>query len=419
MDILIKPEKLKGSINIIESKSDAHRVLICACLSDKKSRIYLSNRSKDIMVTIDCLRTLGATIDIYNDYIDVFPIIRTNNSINLDFNESGSTCRFLIPITTAIYNKASFSGNGRLPNRPIKDLLTTLEANGADFSSYKLPMKNYHKLKSGNFSIPGNISSQYISGLILASPLLEMDCIIDITTNIESKKYIDMTINTMKKFNINVLYDKKSYYISKNSYYSPKSKDFYIEGDWSNASFFIVAAALGADITIGNLSIDTVQGDIKILEILERFNVYHSIQNGYLSFTTDKIKATTIDISQTPDLLPILAVFATKALGVTKFINGKRLRLKESDRLKTSQMMINNLGGKAEIIDDNLIVYGTNGLLGGKVNSYNDHRIAMSASIASVISKKDIIIEDAKSIEKSYINFYDEIKSLGGDINVI
>lgn len=419
MDIKIKPSIISGEIKAIQSKSDAHRLLIASSLSDKVTKIQLSTKSKDIISTIDCLISLGANIVEKDNYLYIYPINRQYNSIYLNFNESGSSFRFLLPVATSLYNEVNFSGEGRLPERPIKDLLFTLEKNGVSFSSYKLPFKSKGKLVSGNFNLPGDVSSQYISGLLLTAPLLNSDTKINVDGVIESSQYIDMTIDTLKKFDVEVIKDNNTFLIKRDSKYKTIQEEYKIEGDWSSAAFFLAAASLGGIVRYSNLNIESKQPDKIILKILNSFGSQIIFENDDIIVYPADFNNLDIDISQCPDLVPILAILATKTDSTCYLRNGKRLRLKESDRLIATENMINSLGGKAEIRGDDLIIYGTNGLVGGEVDSYMDHRIAMAAAIGSIVSREDIIIKNAQVVDKSYPNFFDDFKALGGIYNVI
>lgn len=419
MDISIKPNIISGELKAIPSKSDAHRLLIAAALSDEVTKVRIFSKSKDIISTIDCLKELGANIEEKGDYLYIYPIVKRDSIPYLDFKESGTTYRFLLPVATALYNKVKFTGSGRLPNRPIEDLLINLEDNDVSFSSHKLPFESEGILNGGDFTLPGDISSQYISGLLLTAPLLDTDVNIDIKGNLESNRYIDMTIDTLKKFNIDVEVNEDNFSIKKDSSYKTLNDSHIVEGDWSNAAFFLTASSLGSLVRYTNLNLNSKQADKILLKILNDFGSQIIFENNDILVYTADFNALDIDISQCPDLVPILAIMATKTYGNCYFRNGKRLRLKESDRLIATSDMINNLGGKAEIKGDDLIVYGTNGLQGGEIDSHMDHRIAMAATIGSVVSKNEIIIRNADVVDKSYPEFFQDFKSLGGEYNVI
>lgn len=411
--MLVYPSILSGQIEAIASKSYAHRALILASLADKESKIYFEKSSKDIDATISCLKEMGADIKRIQAGVTISPIEKRNFNPLINPGESGSTLRFLLPLATSIYKSCHFVGSGRLPDRPIKELVTILKENGVEFDKEKLPFTTNGLFSFENCQIRGDISSQYITGLLLTGANFDKDVSIDLTSKLESKAYVDMTIDIMKNYNQEILETEKGYKIINRRIVA---KDYVVEGDWSNASFYLVAGALSEKITMTGLNINSKQGDIEILSILEEFgsNVYKS--KDEISVESQKRNNLEIDIKDIPDMLPILSILAASVNGgKSRFYNAKRLRIKESDRLESSAEMIRNLGGKVEEREDELIVFGTGGLVGGSVDSYNDHRIAMAATIASLISKKEINIINERAIEKSYPSFFEDFSRLGGN----
>ncbi|NLL63760.1 MAG: 3-phosphoshikimate 1-carboxyvinyltransferase [Ruminococcaceae bacterium] len=387
MDVKITPQTLCGTVNAIPSKSFIHRMLICAALNVKPCKIITDtkNLSEDILATADCLSALGIGIKYEEDGILVIPTKNYLKNPTLDCRESASTLRFMLPFATAIENKTNFTGSGSLLERPITELLSVLKKHGVKFSSDTLPFSTKGKLKNGVFEVPGNISSQYISGLMMTLPLLK-NSTVSITTKLESAPYVEITKYVMKLF-------------------ESQPSEVVPEADWSNAAPFYVANFLGSDININGLSFGSVQGDKKIIEYLSFFN-------------TLKNQTFTINLSDTPDLLPVLAVAASAANVKTIFCGAKRLRLKESDRLKSVCNMINALGGNAEETVDGLIIKPSS-LVGGTVDSFNDHRIVMAATVAATICTEPVVITNADAINKSYPNFFDEINRLGGKTDAI
>lgn len=415
MRIKVFPSPLSGKIGAIASKSDAHRLFICAFLSNTKTKIKLSTSSVDIDTTLNCLSSLGAEITRENGVVEIVGS-QIANDCTLDANESGSTLRFLIPVATALCDKVTFVGRGRLPERPIGELLDALKENGVSFSSDKLPFTTSGRLKSGIFKLPGNISSQYITGLLFALPLLEGDSEIRLTTNLESKGYIDITLSVLKKFGIEITKSENSYFIKGcQRYISPNLA--FVDGDWSNSAFFLVSGAIKNSLAISGLDINSPQGDKAITDVLKRFGAKVTIGKEVTSHQS-LIKGTTIDISEIPDMLPALAVLASFAEGRTEFTGGKRLRIKESDRLKSVADMINSLGGKAKELEEGLLVDGV-GLKGGEVNSHNDHRIVMAAAIGGALGSGIVTINGAEAVNKSYPSFFEDFEKLGGKYCVI
>ena len=417
MNIVIEPSPLKGEIAAIPSKSVAHRMLICAALADGPTTLRIPKTSDDIDATADCLRALGAAITVNNEDYIVEPIAQIENIPQLDCGESGSTLRFLLPVAAAAADRCRFDGHGRLPERPLSDLTDAMKEHGVSFDGEKLPFTIGGRLRGGIFRLPGNVSSQYITGLLLALPLCEEDSVIELTTALESASYIDITLSVLKTFGITVHCERNRYIIpGKQVFRSPGTLP--VEGDWSNAAFFLTAAALNNDIAMTGLNPNSAQGDRKIIALLEQLGAVTQKDNGRLTLRSDELKGCTIDIQDTPDLLPVLSVAAAFAQGKTTFINAARLRLKESDRLASSAAMIENLGGRAEVGEDELTVYGT-GLIGGTVESCNDHRIAMSAAVAATRCSKPVTILNAEAVKKSYPGFYNDYNKTGGKAHVL
>ncbi len=406
MDIVIQPSKLTGEINIPSSKSYAHRALICAALADGVSEIEGISFSKDIEATISAMTALGAEISTDNNgKVIVKGISNTPKGNVIDCNESGSTLRFIIPIAAALDAEAEFLGRGRLPERPIDIFTRELGKKGAVFSnSGKLPFVLSGKLQSGTYEIEGNVSSQFVTGLLFALPLLEGDSTIKITSKLESKPYVDITIECLRKFGVEIAEKESEYYIKGSQRFKPCNLT--VEGDYSQAAFFYVANYLGAEIDIKNLNPDSVQGDKKILDIISE--MCYNDNNGFHA-----------DCSDIPDLVPILAVLGSFGKRESVIFNAQRLRIKESDRLQAISDTLNKLGGNVMVTDDGLIIKPVESLHGGIVDSFGDHRIVMSAAVAALKSNQDIIIKGAEAVEKSYPDFFRDYNNLGGNANVI
>ncbi|WP_100065208.1 3-phosphoshikimate 1-carboxyvinyltransferase [Miniphocaeibacter massiliensis] len=418
MDISIEPKSLTGEIDAISSKSHGHRILICAALADKPTKIILEKSSIDIDTTISCLEELGAKIERNGINITVNPVKKLKKVPNLNCMESGSTFRFMVPVSAALYKEVSFTGEGRLPERPMTELMEAMEKHGTEFTKEKLPFIVKNSFSGGVFELPGDVSSQYISGLLLAAPLLDEDVEIKLTTKLESKNYVEMTIDAMKQFGVEVNRLGNGFLVKKGQKYT-SSENITIEGDWSNAAFFLAAGAIGKEIKVRKLNMNSSQGDKEIVNILKNFGANVEVGDSYVKVSPGKLKGITLDISEVPDSLPILSVVASCAKGETNFINARRLRLKESDRLVTSRTMLENLGGKAIEEEESLTVIGVGDLNGGITESFNDHRLAMASTIASIISKNKVLIKDAEAVNKSYPKFYEDFEILGGQVNVI
>jgi 3-phosphoshikimate 1-carboxyvinyltransferase len=402
--IRIKPSKLAGKLIVPPSKSLSHRAIICASLSEKESIINNLTFSDDIKATIEGMKKLGAHII----HTTNNAIIRRNNIINkniiIDCNESGSTLRFMIPLSMALTELSNFTGSNKLFERPLDVYYDIFRKQKIDYKlngEYPLSIKG--KLLPGIFEIPGNISSQFISGLLFSLPLLDGNSTISITESYESKGYVNMTIDVLEKFGVHIEKsgDRTLYIQGKQKY---TGTVFNVEGDYSQAAFFLVANELGSEIELLGLKQNSLQGDKEILNIIDMYKTYSNI---------------TIDASQIPDLVPIISVLASlKENCTTDIINAQRLRIKESDRLKAVSTELTKLGASVKETNEGLIIEGKNSLKGNTVvNSWNDHRIAMALAIAATKCEHDIILENHKSVKKSYPHFWVDYKSLGGAIN--
>lgn len=412
MRALISPSRLQGVITAIPSKSAAHRLFICAALADSPSEITLPNSSEDIDATIGCLKSLGAEIEKSGDRYLIRPATKKCIWPHLDCRESGSTFRFLLPVASAICGRASFTGAGRLPLRPISELLNVMSFGGVHFSSDRLPFNISGELQPGNYEITGSVSSQYISGLLMALPILGGDSRIILTSKLQSVSYVKMTLEALESFGIEIAEQENGFMIRGGQRFrSPGSLT--VEGDWSNAAFFLAAGAISGDVTVSGLNISSAQGDKAATDILAAYGADISIKGDCVTVRNAPLHGITVDVSQVPDLLPVLAVTACFADGETIFTGAARLRIKESDRLSAVASMINSLGGEAKELEDSLVVRGKP-ITGGSADSFGDHRIAMSAAIASCGASRDITIENPMAVAKSYPSFYEDFVSLGG-----
>lgn len=418
-DVKFSPFVPKGTVNVPPSKSDVHRAIICAAMANGVSRISPVALSNDIKATIGCIKALGADAVLENNVLTVDGTnMYKNKTALLDCGESGSTLRFFIPIAAVGNINAIFVGKGKLPQRPIGIFTEALPKAGTVCKTEGgLPLEIKGQLKSGIFEIPGNVSSQFITGLLLALPILEGDSEIVLTSPLESVGYIAMTIRTMKQFGVNIQATEKGWHIKGGQSY--KTCDYTTDGDWSQAAFFMVLGAVSGKVTVKGVAKDSTQGDKKCAEILARFGAKVTQLDNEVTVEKGDLKAITIDASQIPDLVPVLSVCAAFAEGTTKIINAERLRIKECDRLKATAELLNNLGGKVKELSDGLEITGVSSLEGGKVNGYNDHRIVMSAAVCAARSDEDITATFAMSINKSYPDFYIDYNSIGGKANVL
>ena len=409
-DVKFSPFVPNGTVNVPPSKSDVHRAIICAAMANGVSRISPVALSNDIKATIGCIKALGADAVLENNVLTVDGTnMYKNKTALLDCGESGSTLRFFIPIAAVGNINATFVGKGKLPQRPIGIFTEALPKAGTVCKTEGgLPLEIKGQLKSGIFKIPGNVSSQFITGLLLALPILEGDSEIVLTSPLESVGYIAMTIRTMKQFGVNIQATEKGWHIKGGQSY--KTCDYTTDGDWSQAAFFMLLGAVSGKVTVKGVAKDSTQGDKKCAEILARFGAKVTQLDNEVTVEKGELKAITIDASQIPDLVPVLSVCAAFAEGTTKIINAERLRIKECDRLKATAELLNNLGGKVKELSS---------LKGGNVNGYNDHRIVMSAAVCAARSDEDITATFAMSINKSYPDFYIDYNSIGGKANVL
>ncbi len=419
MSVYCTPSVLGGKIRAISSKSDAHRILICASLSDKPTKIKCNVMSKDIASTVNCLKSMGTGFSVNEDVITVIPK-PFNKKADLDCGESGSTLRFLMPLVSALGIDATISGHGRLPQRPISPLKEEMEKKGVTFhTNNDFPLHLTGNLQSGAYEIKGNVSSQFITGLLMALPLLKGDSKIKLIPPVESKSYIDITISVLKEFGIEIQEQENIYIIKGNQkFISPE--EITVQGDWSNASFFLCAGALSEKgVTVTDLDINSPQGDKKILDVLSSMGADVEINGNEITVKKNKLNAITVDARDIPDLVPIISVVASACEGETKIYNAYRLRIKESDRIKSVVDMLKVVGAEVKETDDGMIIKGKNDLQGGLVNGYNDHRIVMSASILSTLCKEKIEITDYKAVEKSYPDFFADFNKIGGVWDVL
>lgn len=414
MDIVLSPSKLNGTVTAPPSKSDAHRAIICAALSGGVCKIAPVALSQDIKATIACIEALGASAKIKGDELTVDGSgTFSKSSAKLNCGESGSTLRFFVPVAAAGGIETEFTGRGSLLNRPVGLFADIFPKAGVKcVTDGALPLKIRGKLKAGTFEVPGNISSQFITGLLLALPLLENDSKIVLTTKLESEGYIDMTLACMRKFGVTVERTSYGWFVKGAQKY--KSRNYRTDGDWSQAAFFLAAGAVSGDITVDGVDINSPQGDKEIVNLLKKFGADVEVKNNSVRVKKSKLKGIRIDASQIPDLVPVLSVLAGAANGITEIYGAQRLRIKESDRLKTTAGLLNSIGGKAVEKSDGLKIYGTGGFKGGKADGSNDHRIVMSASVAALCGEKEVIVTDKESINKSFPNYFEEYKKLGG-----
>ena len=403
MRVTISPASLGGSIRSIASKSQAHRLLICAAFAKAPTRIVCRELSKDIEATADCLRALGCGIDYAEGAFTVQPLTKAVDGALLDCGESGSTLRFLLPVVCALGVKASIQMHGRLPQRPLSPLWEELERHGAVLTKPREDVIVVERgISGGDYTIAANISSQFISGLLFALPLTAEGGHIHLTGDIESAGYIDMTRQALERFGVASPWEGSVLSVPGNRPYVGGG-DVEVEGDWSNAAFWTVADKLSCkDVICTELNSNSAQGDRAVVDAAAQIAAGKAV----------------VDAKNIPDLVPVLSVLASVSPGSTQFINAGRLRIKESDRIQSTLALLTALGGRAEETPDGLIVHGVSHLTGGSVDSAGDHRIAMSAAVASIACTGPVVVEGAECVSKSYPAFWADFAALGGQITV-
>jgi len=422
MKVKIEPGAVSGIVDAIPSKSHLHRLLICAALADQSTKILCQHTgAEDIEATVACLEALGAQIIVLVDGFDIKPINtdKIPEHAVLPVNESGSTLRFLLPVVAALGITATFEMKGRLPERPLYPLDNQLMNKGITLTRPSADtLLVTGQLQFGNYTLPGNISSQYISGLLMALPLLKRDSSLKITGNIESVDYITLTTDVQREFGVEHFDNEQMYMIngSKN-YRSPQV--IHVDGDWSNGAFWLACGAMpGCSVTLTKMNQNSLQGDRRIIDILSQLGATIGWQENQVTVTADQRQAVDIDASGIPDLIPVVAAVLSVAEGTSRITNAGRLRIKESDRLNTTAATLNALGAKVTELEDGLIIEGVSNLKGGTVDTYNDHRIAMCAAVASLACTEPVMITGAEAVNKSYPQLWADFAKLGGIIDV-
>ncbi|MGN0522221.1 MAG: 3-phosphoshikimate 1-carboxyvinyltransferase [Eubacterium sp.] len=396
--VKIQNSILEGVITLPPSKSAAHRALVCSFLAGG-GEVFPIIDSNDMKAMRQAIASLQ------------------NNDDIVDCIESGNTLRFIIPVAAALGKQVTFVGSGRLPERPIGDYLRLLPEHGVKCTcSGKLPLSIEGRLTSGRYEIAGNISSQYITGLLLALPILDGDSEIVLTTKLESKPYVDMTVKVMKDFGVSVEERENGYYIKGNQKYI--KRDYRVESDWSQAAFFLAAGAINGDVALKGLDLNSAQGDKEIVNVLKRFGADIDINDGFIRCKKSKLRGIEVDVTDIPDTVPSIAVTAAFANGKTVIKGAERLRYKESDRIESVVTNLKKMGVAVEETRDGMIITGSS-VKGAELDGYNDHRIVMAFSIAALSANGETTITQAESINKTYPSFFDDYNKLGGKSDVI
>lgn len=415
MKLTVKSDNICGTARMPSSKSAAHRAIIAAAIAKGTSRISGVTLCDDVKATLNGVCALGANVRFDSDDILITGIENAPQSAEIDCVESGSTVRFLIPLAATYGVNATFVGHGRLPERPLDDIIDALTPHGiscVQLTQKSLPLSISGISDGSEYRIAGNISSQYLTGLLLSSCVHGGE--IKLSTDLESAPYVDMTVDMIRRFGGSVSVENGKYTVSG----SLQARDIYVEGDWSSAAFLFEAAALGGEVNISGLDEKSYQGDKKCAEIFRKIGADVNFRDGIYNVRKNQIRPFDLDASQVPDLVPAIAVTLAFADGKSLIYNARRLRIKESDRLKAVADNLEKMGIKTELTDDSLTVFG--GIPhSAEIDSFNDHRIAMAFSAAAVAINGGITVNGAQSVAKSFPDFYKVFNSVGGDVSVI
>ena len=417
MNQTVLPGPRTGSMRIPASKSQAHRLLICAALGAQPVMLQCDGVSADIAATARCLRALGA--DITDDGAGTFRIVPIAGEMpahaDLFCGESGSTLRFLLPVVGALGADVTFRMEGRLPERPLSPLDAVLTAHGMTIRRDGALLHVGGQLRPGAYELPGDVSSQYISGVLMALPRLPGESTLAVTGKLESAGYIAMTEDALRLSGIRLQKSGRTYTIPGGQTARLPAQG-HVEGDWSNAAFFLCMGALSpAGVTVTGLASDSPQGDRAVLDVLRRFGADVRETQDAVTVRRGALHGVTIDAAPIPDLIPVLSVVAALADGQTQIVNAARLRLKESDRLKSTANLLRALGGQVEEKEDGLVITGVPALHGGAVETQNDHRLAMSAATAACAATGEITVDNDGCVAKSYPCFWEDFSSLKGE----
>lgn len=392
--IKIKPSLLSGSVKLPPSKSVAHRALICSFLAGG-GNVEPIIESNDMKATTGILESLK------------------NNDAVLNSIESGSTLRFMIPVAAALGREVTFTGEGSLLSRTIGEYQQLLPKHGVSIESNGfLPAKISGRLKNGNYEVNGDVSSQYITGLLMALASLEGDSAVVLKTPLQSKPYVDMTIKVLNDYGVKIFETDFGYLIKGGQ--SFRQMNYIVEGDWSHSAFFLAAGAIGGDVTVTGLDMASAQGDKAIIDVLKSFGADIEIGESSVTCRKSELTGIEIDAENIPDLVPMIAALAVFAKGTTVIKNAERLRFKESDRIESVVTNLKLMGADITETRDGMIINGKKPIHGAELRGYNDHRIVMAFSVAAANAEGETVIDDMESINKSYPLFFEDYKKIGG-----
>ena len=421
MNLVLTPKKLSGILAVPSSKSAGHRELICAALADGKSLVKNMTFSEDLDATCRVLREFGAQIETKRQVDNRLTVIVTGGlkpqaeKLTAYCGESGSTVRFLIPVGLLTGMKITYTGRGRLPERPLDPFLNIFDNKKIAYTKGKdsLPLTVKGRLKGGIYELPGNVSSQFFTGLLMALPLLPDDSVLQSTTVVESESYINITLDCLRRHGVYVEKERDGLYLIRGRQ-AYRTGEYPVEGDFSQAAFWLVGGIIGDTVELKGLSNNSTQGDRAVVSFIESMRGRIERSGSVLRAVPSRTTGLTIDVKDCPDLVPALAVLGTFSQGITRIVNGSRVRLKECDRLHAMAQELNSIGGKVRETGDGLIIEGVSSLTGGRVQAWNDHRIAMALAMASQRCTGKLTIEGAECVRKSYPSFWQDFAHVGG-----
>ncbi len=420
MRALIQPSACTQHFTQIPpSKSLAHRAVICAALAGGTSRIDNIDYSMDVMATLSAMDALGAHIERFKDHVIITGIktLKSEKELHINCEESGSTLRFLIPLFSLCENKVVFTGKGRLMQRPQSVYEKLFEDNGTPLRKTENELIVEGVLQAGEIHVRGDVSSQFISGLLFALPLLSEDSEVIIEGPYESESYVNLTIDMLKKFGIQIEAKDRTLTIFGNQSYHPQN--ITVESDYSQLAFFAALGVLNGPVRCGGLKQNSLQGDRAVVHIIEQMNGKVTYENDCYCFDRSELAATVIDLADCPDLGPALMMLASFAQDETKIINAGRLRIKESDRIEAMESELRKCGVQIRSTDDTIWITGkTDWSVSERLSGHNDHRIVMALAVGATIAKTPVVIEGAEAVRKSYPAFFEDLARLGIDVHV-
>ena len=421
----VSPGSLSGTIHIMPSKSASHRAVMMAALAQGETVLSPLQLSRDIVATLSCAKALGLVGDVFTTPHEQQGFVRAalsggerfaGGSRTLDCGESGSTLRFFIPLALDGRGPVTFIGHGRLMQRPLdtyKELFTPLGARW-DQCGDRITIEG--TLTPGTYALRGDVSSQFITGLLLALPQLDGESVIRITTPLESRAYVELTRRVQRTFGVVSHWEDEQTLRIPGGQKAVSPGRVLVESDWSHAAFYLVAGCLSASgpLELKGLDLHSAQGDRAIVDILRSMGAIIQTRPDAVTVCSSRLRSVQVDVSQVPDLVPVLAVAMAGAEGESRITGAARLRIKESDRLAAMHAALTACGADVTELPDGLIIRGGRKLHAAEIDGCNDHRIVMAMAVASALADGDLTITDAQAVSKSAPAFWEEFACLGG-----